>query len=109
MGSERVRARTIAQCDRVSDANVTDASVDVRESFRLATDDAVDAFTTESLDGFHEDGPAQKLAFFVRKPEARWVARGSDRSPLLGIRKHPESKSMQPHLSSVHPPPRESA
>jgi predicted DNA-binding transcriptional regulator YafY len=74
-------ARFVAMCHRGSTLkwfrvdNVTDAALDGNEPFRAAKADVVDAFLAESLDGFHEDGPAQTLAFFVREPEARWVAR----------------------------------
>ena len=74
-------ARFVAMCHR-SDGlkwfrvdNVTDAALDAHEAFRTAKKPVVDAFVAESLDGFHEDGPAQTLTFFVREPEARWVAR----------------------------------
>ncbi len=74
-------ARFVATCHRSGGLkwfrvdNVTDASPDASEPFRVETNDAVDAYVSESLDGFHEDGAPQTLAFFVREPEARWVAR----------------------------------
>ena len=74
-------ARFVATCHRAHRLkwfrvdNVTDAALDAHERFHAAKDDAINAFIAESLDGFHEDGPAQEIAFFVREPEARWVAR----------------------------------
>ena len=76
-------ARFVATCHRSHRLewfridNVSDAALDAHVGFQAAKDGdgALDAFIAESLDGFHEGGPAQKVAFFVREPEARWVAR----------------------------------
>jgi predicted DNA-binding transcriptional regulator YafY len=74
-------ARFVATCHRAHKLkwfrvdNVNVAALDQHERFHVAKDDAIDAFIAESLDGFHEGGPAQEVAFFVREPEARWVAR----------------------------------
>jgi predicted DNA-binding transcriptional regulator YafY len=53
--------------------SVLDARLDPREPFRPADDGAVDAYLKESLDGFHEEGPATTHSFLVRAPDARWV------------------------------------
>jgi predicted DNA-binding transcriptional regulator YafY len=74
-------ARFVATCHRARTLkwfrvdNVGDAALDAHERVQAAKDAALDAFLAESLDGFHEGGPAQEIAFFVREPEARWVAR----------------------------------
>jgi predicted DNA-binding transcriptional regulator YafY len=74
-------ARFVATCHRAHKLkwfrvdNVTAAALDEHAPFHDAKDAAIDAFLAESLDGFHEGGPAQEVAFFVREPEARWVAR----------------------------------
>ncbi len=74
-------ARFVATCHRAHRLkwfrvdNVTDAALDSHAEFHAAKGGALDAFLAESLDGFHEGGPAQEVAFFVREPEARWVAR----------------------------------
>ena len=74
-------ARFVATCHRARTLkwfrvdNVSDAALDAHERAVGAKDDAIHAFIAESLDGFHEGGPAQEVAFFVREPEARWVAR----------------------------------
>jgi predicted DNA-binding transcriptional regulator YafY len=38
-------------------------------------DSVVDDFIDASVDGFHSSEPKTRVAFFVREPEARWVAR----------------------------------
>lgn len=75
-------ARFVATCHRTGGLkwfrvdNVSDASLDAQQDYRLAKDDDVVAFVSESLDGFRdESSKAQTLTFFVRDPEARWVAR----------------------------------
>lgn len=74
-------ARFLATCHRSGGLkwfrvdNVTDASLDTHEPFRETPADAVDKFLDESLDGFHEETEVGTLSFFVRDPEARWVAR----------------------------------
>lgn len=74
-------ARFVATCHR-SDAlkwfrvdNVSDAALDPEQGFRVALDADVDDFVAASLDGYHELAKPITLSFFVREPEARWVAR----------------------------------
>lgn len=75
------RARFVATCHRSGDLkwfrieNVSESRLDAAEPFRSAPPEAVDDFLRASLDGFHTGGPPKKHAFFVREPEARWVAR----------------------------------
>jgi predicted DNA-binding transcriptional regulator YafY len=75
------RARFIATCHRTGELkwfridNVSDSKLDPAESFREADPQQVDAHMRASLDGFHEGGPPVKHVFFVRDPDARWVAR----------------------------------
>ena len=75
-------ARFVATCHRSGGLkwfrvdNVGDAALDPHEPFRSATEKIVEAFLGESLDGFREEiAPTETVTFFVRDPEARWVAR----------------------------------
>jgi len=81
-------ARFVATCHRsgalkwfrvenVRDARLLDASVASAggEAYRPARESDVDAFIDESLDGFHANTDPEELSFFVRSPEANWVAR----------------------------------
>lgn len=74
-------ARFVATCHRTGAlkwfriASMTDAKLDANESFRAADPKSVDAYMRQSLDGFHSGGPEQTYTFFVRDPDARWVAR----------------------------------
>jgi predicted DNA-binding transcriptional regulator YafY len=74
-------ARFVATCHRSGQLkwfrveSVSDASLDPSESFRDADPKTVDAYLRASLDGFHEGGTPAKHAFFVKDPDARWVAR----------------------------------
>jgi len=54
---------------------VSDAALDPEQGFRVALDADVDDFVAASLDGYHELAKPITLSFFVREPEARWVAR----------------------------------
>lgn len=54
---------------------MSDGSLDEREAFREADPQELDAHMRASLDGFHQGGLASEHAFFVREPDARWVAR----------------------------------
>jgi predicted DNA-binding transcriptional regulator YafY len=74
-------ARFIATCHR-SDTlkwfrleNVLESRLDSHEPFRKCTPEQVDAHLRASLDGFHEGGAIATHTFFVRDPDARWVAR----------------------------------
>jgi len=72
-------ARFVATCHRDGKLKtfradgVLDARLDAREPFRPVDDAALEAYLKESLDGFHEGGPAETHSFLVRSPEARWV------------------------------------
>jgi predicted DNA-binding transcriptional regulator YafY len=74
-------ARFVATCHRDGALkwfrveSVSGAALDKREAFREVDSKLVDAHMRASLDGFHEGGPPVKHEFFVRDPEARWVAR----------------------------------
>jgi predicted DNA-binding transcriptional regulator YafY len=48
-------------------------SSDESAVFHDVEDDVVDSMVNESVDGFHGRGRA-RIAFFVRDPDARWVA-----------------------------------
>lgn len=73
--------RFIATCHRTGTLkwfradNVIEARLDHDEPFRATTAAAVTKFQSESINGFHQAGPAESLAFFVRDPESRWVAK----------------------------------
>lgn len=74
-------ARFVATCHR-SDGlkwfridNVSDATLDPAQGYRVAREEDVGAFIVESLDGYRDETKPATLAFFVRDPEARWVAR----------------------------------
>lgn len=72
-------ARFIATCHRDGKLktfradSVLHARLDPQEPFRPTDAAALDAYVSESLDGFHEGGPAETHSFLVRSPEARWV------------------------------------
>lgn len=74
-------ARFIATCHRSGElkwfrvASVSEARLDASEAFRPADPEQLEAYLRASLDGFHGGGAAETHAFFVRDPEARWVAR----------------------------------
>jgi predicted DNA-binding transcriptional regulator YafY len=74
-------ARFIATCHRKGELkwfrvdNVSEAKLDPAEPFRDIDAARVDAHLSASLDGFHDGRPPAKHVFFVREPEARWVAR----------------------------------
>ena len=74
-------ARFVATCHRSNTLkwfrieSMSEGSLDQSEPFRAADPKAVDAHIRASLDGFHEGGVVDEHAFFVREPEARWVAR----------------------------------
>lgn len=56
-------------------SGVSFAQLDASEPFRSVTPEELAAFDQASFGGFHEDGPVVRCAFFVRQPEAAWVAR----------------------------------
>jgi predicted DNA-binding transcriptional regulator YafY len=75
------RPTLVATCHRAKAlkrfrvSNVLEARIDQAETFRETTRDALDRFDAESLGGFRQQGPVVACAFFVRDPEAAWVAR----------------------------------
>jgi predicted DNA-binding transcriptional regulator YafY len=85
--------RFIAMCHRTDQLkwfridNIFDARLEPNEAFRGSAAKDLAKFEAESLDGFHAAGPSEPLAFFVRNPEARWVARNL----LEGMRVEDES------------------
>jgi hypothetical protein len=54
---------------------VSEAKLDPKEPYREADPDLVERHLRASLDGFHGGRPEARHVFFVREPEARWVAR----------------------------------
>jgi predicted DNA-binding transcriptional regulator YafY len=74
-------ARFVATCHRSNTLkwfrleSVSDASLEMRETYREADSKVVDAHLRASLDGFHEGGAPVEHVFLVREPDARWVAR----------------------------------
>jgi predicted DNA-binding transcriptional regulator YafY len=75
-------ARFVAVCHRDDKLkwfridNVVDADVDRQIVFREADGAEVDDLVASSLDGFHDPSTKkERHAFFVREPEARWVAK----------------------------------
>ncbi len=56
-------------------SNVLDVRMDKAEAFRDVTQAALDELDQGSLGGFRQAGPKVACAFFVRDPEAAWVAR----------------------------------
>jgi predicted DNA-binding transcriptional regulator YafY len=75
------RAQFVATCHRAGDlrrfrvSNVLEARLDRGEPFRQATKAALDKFDRESFGGFRDVGPVVHCAFFVKDPEAAWVAK----------------------------------
>ena len=75
-------ARFVAVCHRDDKLkwfridNMGDASVDPNVEFRDAKAADVDDLVASSLDGFHDPlAKKERHTFFVREPEARWVAK----------------------------------
>ncbi len=56
-------------------SNVLDAKLDAGHVFRAASPEDLARFDEQSLGGFHVDAVPVRCAFFVRDPEAAWVAR----------------------------------
>lgn len=63
------------QLRRFRVANVLDARLDRSEDYRAATKAQLDRHDRESFGGFRDEGPVVRCAFFVRDPEAAWVAK----------------------------------
>jgi predicted DNA-binding transcriptional regulator YafY len=84
-------ARLVAHCHkdrklkwfRVS--NITEARIDAGEAFRSLDPSMVDAFVSQSVDGFHSSEEAVPCSFVVREPESRWV----ERNLPSGVRSEP--------------------
>jgi predicted DNA-binding transcriptional regulator YafY len=74
-------ARFVALCHRTGKLkwfridNMSDSKLEPAERFRAADGEQLDAYLSASLDGFHDGTAALEHVFFVREPEARWVAR----------------------------------
>jgi predicted DNA-binding transcriptional regulator YafY len=86
-------ARFVAMCHRENKLkwfrvdNVFDASVDAAVDFNAASAAEVDELVAASLDGYYDaKAKKERHAFFVRAPEARWVAKNL----LDGMRAEPE-------------------
>lgn len=91
-------ARFVAVCHRDDKLkwfrvdNVVDASVDAAVTFSDARAADVDDLVAGSLDGFHDPtAKKERHAFFVREPEARWVAKNL----LEGMRVEDEKKGIR--------------
>lgn len=54
--------------------NIVRADIEGGREF-VDVGESVDAFVAASMDGFREDEPVTEHIFFVRDPEARWVAK----------------------------------
>jgi predicted DNA-binding transcriptional regulator YafY len=73
--------RLVATCHRTGQLkwfrvdNIVEANVDSQTPFRPASDDLIRRFCAESVDGFHGSEEAEEHVFFVRHPEATWVAK----------------------------------
>jgi predicted DNA-binding transcriptional regulator YafY len=75
-------ARFVAICHRDDKLkwfridNVVDAAVDAEVEWKAARTADVDDLVASSLDGFHDSSAKkERHTFFVREPEARWVAK----------------------------------
>lgn len=74
-------ARFLATCHRTGKLkwfrlqNVSDSKLDSLEPFRAVPQREIETHLRESLNGFHADERPAKHSFFVRDPDARWVAR----------------------------------
>jgi predicted DNA-binding transcriptional regulator YafY len=86
-------ARFVATCHRGGTLkwfrvdNVSDASTEDGSAFRAAPEPEVDELVAASLDGYHDPTTKrERHVFFVREPEARWVAK----NVLDGMRADPE-------------------
>ncbi len=72
-------ARLVATCHRSGTLktfrldSIVSARLDDQTPYRPADEAAVNAYLSASIDGFHGEGAAQRLAFVVRNPDARWV------------------------------------
>ena len=73
-------ARFVATCHRTGELRwfrvdrILHGRVDAGEPFRPSAAAAVEAFCATSLDGYKGSGGPIVCSFFVRDPEARWVA-----------------------------------
>jgi predicted DNA-binding transcriptional regulator YafY len=74
-------ARLVATCHRTNQLkwfridNIVEVGADRETPLRVASDEAIRQFCAESIDGFRGAAEAEQHAFFVRDPEARWVAK----------------------------------
>jgi predicted DNA-binding transcriptional regulator YafY len=55
--------------------NIVEVTADGETPFRSAGADSIRQFCADSIDGFRGEGEAREHVFFVREPEARWVAK----------------------------------
>lgn len=75
------RPQFIATCHRSGELrrfrvdNIVEARLDGKEPFRPTTPAALAQFDRESFGGFRDVGPSVECVFFVRHPEAAWVAK----------------------------------
>lgn len=91
-------ARFLATCHKAGDLrwfridSVQTATIDPNEPFRAADDEALDERLRGTLDGYYDGASArERHVFFVREPEARWVAKNlldgmTEESAKEGIR-----------------------
>jgi predicted DNA-binding transcriptional regulator YafY len=75
-------ARFLATCHKAGDLrwfrldSVQTAVIDSNEAFRPADDEAIEERVRGTLDGYYDGAAkAERHAFLVREPEARWVAK----------------------------------
>lgn len=73
--------RLVATCHRTNQLkwfrvdNVVEVTKDGETPFRATSDEAIRRFCADSIDGFRGADDTEEHAFFVRHPEARWVAK----------------------------------
>ena len=74
-------AQFVATCHRSGGlkrfrvSNVSSVMLEPNEEFRSTTAEELQRFDDESLAGFRGTGPALRVEFVVREPEATWVSR----------------------------------
>lgn len=73
--------RLVATCHRANHLkwfrvdNIVEVHVDRETPFRGASEESIQRFCANSIDGFRGEGEPEEHVFFVREPEARWVSK----------------------------------
>lgn len=74
-------ARLVATCHRADQLkwfrvdNIVEVAIERDAPLRGADAESIRRFCAESIDGFRGDAEPEEHVFFVREPEARWVAK----------------------------------